>query len=74
MRLNIAIVTSCDSLIVKLENGLKKHIRNVAEIKYGFVKLAVIFLLLQVNSLNLLIRNEIWRRSLNILIFFCLSY
>ena len=31
-------------LSVKLENGLKEHIRNVAEIKYGFVKLAVIFL------------------------------
>ena len=47
MRLNITIVTSCDSLILipvtliisslKLENGLKKHARNVAEIKYEFV-------------------------------------
>ena len=46
MRLNITIITSCDSLIVilvtyfffiiKLENGLKKHIRNVARIKHGF--------------------------------------
>ena len=56
MRLNITIVTSYDSLIVilvifilvtqflslKLENGLKKDVRNVAGIKYGFVKLVVI--------------------------------
>ena len=28
---------------LKLENGLKKHVRSVIEIKYGFVKLAVIF-------------------------------
>ena len=55
MRLNIAIITSCDSLIVilvtlfffiiKLENGLKKHVRNVARIKHGFVELVMILLL-----------------------------
>ena len=52
MRLNITIGTSCDSLIVilvifsslKLENGLKKHIRNVARINYGFAELVVIIL------------------------------
>ena len=27
---------------LKLENGLKKHVRNVAIIKHGFVKLVVI--------------------------------
>ena len=58
MRLNITIVTSCDSLIVilvtlifsslKLENELKKDVRNVARIKYGFVEIVVIlFLLIQ---------------------------
>ena len=52
MRLNI--VTSCDSLVantcnlilssLKLENKLKKHVRNVAETKYGFAKLfAILF-------------------------------
>ena len=51
MRLNI--VTSCDSLVantrnliissLKLENKLKKHVRNVAETKYGFAKLFAIF-------------------------------
>ena len=54
MRLSITIITSCDSLIViletyfliiKLENGLKKHVQNVARIKNGFVKLVVILLL-----------------------------
>ena len=30
---------------IEFENELKKHVRNVAEIKYEFVKLAVIFLL-----------------------------
>ena len=30
-------------LSLKLENGLKKHVRNVAEIKYGIVKLVLIF-------------------------------
>ena len=58
MRLNITIFTSCDSLIVilvtlifsslKLENELKKDVRNVARIKYGFVEIVVIlFLLIQ---------------------------
>ena len=28
--------------IIKLENGLKKHVRNVARIKHGFVELVVI--------------------------------
>ena len=33
---------------LKLENGQKKHVRNVARIKYGFVELVVIlFLLIQ---------------------------
>ena len=54
MRLNITIITSCDSLIVilvtyflmmKLEKGLKKHVQNVARIKNGFVELVVILLL-----------------------------
>ena len=50
MRLTIAIVTSCDSHFVilffsslMLENELKKHAQNVAEINYRFVKLIVIF-------------------------------
>ena len=52
MRLNITIAKSCDSFIVilctlffsslKLENGLRKHVRNNAEIKYNFIKLVVI--------------------------------
>ena len=46
MKLNIIIITSCDSLftifIIKLENGLKKHFRNVDRIKHGFVELVVI--------------------------------
>ena len=51
-RPNITIVTSCDSLIVilvpyflslKLENGSKKQVQNVTEIKHRFVKLVVIF-------------------------------
>ena len=32
--------------LLKLENGIKKHITNVEEIKYEFVKLVSIFLLL----------------------------
>ena len=55
-RWNITVATSYGSLIVifaynfvfsslKLENGLKKYVRNVAEMKHGFVKLVVIFLL-----------------------------
>ena len=49
MRLNVSFVTSCVILVLviflslKLENGLKKYARNVAEIKYGFVKIIVIF-------------------------------
>ena len=39
--------STLDFLSLKLENRLKKHDRNVTEIKYGFVKLALIFLLLQ---------------------------
>ena len=56
MRLNITIVKNCDSLncnpcnsifsLLKLENGLKKHVGNVATIKYGFVELVVILSLL----------------------------
>ena len=59
MRFNITIVTNCDSLIVihipyvfgtlrfsslKLENTMKKHVQNIAELKYGFLKLVVICL------------------------------
>ena len=49
IRLNITTVTSCDWLMIiffslKLENRLWKHVQNVPEIKYGFVKLVVIFL------------------------------
>ena len=63
MRFNITIVTSCDSLILmlvpctfsslKLENGLKKkHVRNIAKIKYGFVELvAILFVLVHYNLL-----------------------
>ena len=53
MRLNITIATSCDLLIVillpgfflslKLKSALKKHVLNTTEIKYGFVRLVVIF-------------------------------
>ena len=32
-------------LSLKLENGLKKYVQNVAEIKHGFVKLVLILLL-----------------------------
>lgn len=32
-------------LSLKLGNGLKKYARNVAAIKYGFVKLVAVFLL-----------------------------
>ena len=46
MKLNIIIITSCDSLftifVIKLENGLKKRVQNVARIKRGFVELVVI--------------------------------
>ena len=52
MRLKMTIVTSCDSLIVilvtwffsplKLENGLRRHLRKLARIKYGFVESVVI--------------------------------
>ena len=53
MRLNISIITSCDSLkyntcnliffsSLKLGNGLTKHVRNVARIKHGFAELVVI--------------------------------
>ena len=31
-------------LIIKFENGLKKHVRNVARINHGFVELVVILL------------------------------
>ena len=34
---------------LKLENGLKKHVRNIAEIKCGSVKLVVIFLHIDLN-------------------------
>ena len=51
MRMNITIVTSCDSLIaitftfssLKPENKLKKHVQNAAETKYEFFKLVKIF-------------------------------
>ena len=53
MRLGITIAMSCGSLVVilvpllfpslKLEHGLQKYVCSVTEIKYGFVKLAVIF-------------------------------
>ena len=55
MRLTITIVKSCDFLILilvpnfsslNLENGLKKHLRNVAEIKFRSVKLVVTFFIL----------------------------
>ena len=51
MRLKITIVKSYDSLItilvtffslLKLENGLKKYVRNVAKIKHGFAESVVI--------------------------------
>ena len=42
----LTIVTSCDSLNEKLENGLKKHVQNITRIKYGLAKLVVIFFLL----------------------------
>ena len=51
-RLNIAIVKSYSSfaaifvpcfLSLELQNELKKHVRNVAEIKYGLVRLVAIF-------------------------------
>ena len=68
MRLNSTMVKSCDSLILitvtfsslKLENGPKKHIRNVARIKYEFVELVVIlFIFIQdVIMLFLLILPE----------------
>ena len=53
MRLNITIITSCDSLvilvtnffIINLENELKKHVCNIAGIKHEFVELVVILLL-----------------------------
>ena len=57
-KFNTTIVTSFDSLFVntfnlifsplKFENGLQKHVRNVARTKYGFINLVVIdyFLLL----------------------------
>ena len=47
MRLNITITRVVigllqylylNFLIIKLENGLKKHVRNVARIKHGFVE------------------------------------
>ena len=37
-------------LSLKLENGLKKHVRNVAEIKYGIVKLVLIFFIYSKSS------------------------
>ena len=53
---SISLVQCCDSVIVilvpyffsslKLENGMKKHVRSVTKIKYDFVKLVVIFFLL----------------------------
>ena len=54
MRLNITTVRNCDLLLVilvtvspsKLENELKKHVRNVARITHGFVKVVVIFFFL----------------------------
>ena len=47
MKLNTTIVMSCDLLVLifsslKLENGMKKQVWNVARIKYQLVKLAVI--------------------------------
>ena len=53
MKLSIIIVISCDLFIVllvpcfsllKVENGLKNHVRNVAYIKYGSVSLVLIFI------------------------------
>ena len=34
--------TTLTVFIIKLQNGLKKHVRNVVTIKYGFVELVVI--------------------------------
>ena len=60
MRLGITIAMSCGSLAVilvplifpslKLEHGLQKHVCSVTEIKYGFVKLAVIFWLFKLQQ------------------------
>ena len=69
MRLNI--VTSCDSLVantrnliissLKLENKLKKHVRNVAETKYGFAKLvAILFSLSKICDYVITSRIEQW--------------
>ena len=58
MRLNITTVRNCDLLLVilvtvspsKLENELKKHVRNVARITHGFVKVVVIFFFFTFNT------------------------
>ena len=45
LQLWLAYCNTCTLIFLslKLENGMKKHVRNVFEIKYGFVKLVVIF-------------------------------
>ena len=69
MRWNITIVTSSDSLIVilvtslKLENELKKHVQNVAKIKYRFGELVVILFTLIFFSMEHVI-NTLFRRIL----------
>ena len=69
MRWNITIVTSSDSLIVilvtslKLENELKKHVQNVAKIKYRFGELVVILFTLSFFSMEHVI-NTLFRRIL----------
>ena len=48
LQLWLAYCNTCTLIFLslKLESGMKKHVRNVFEIKYGFVKLVVIFFLL----------------------------
>ena len=43
---------------LKLENGLKKHVRNVARIKHGFVELVVNLFTLNTGSFSILIWKE----------------
>ena len=43
--LNLISSWSCDCSSLKLENGINKHVRNITEMHYEFVKLLVIFFL-----------------------------
>ena len=58
-----ACINTCSLFFpsLKIENSLKKYVQNFAELKYGFVKLVVIFLLFTRCDLLKISKNLMFR-------------